>query len=61
MLFGIGTMRDCFQLIVMRSHWREKLNRAVTDGATLIAVHLSLCAEILSGSIDLDVSRDADE
>jgi len=53
--FGIDTIIDCFGL---RPLWRERLNRVVTDGAILLAVDLSMRAEILSGPEDLDVSRD---
>ncbi len=34
------------------------MNRAVTDGALLLAVDLSMRAEIPSGPEDLDVSKD---
>ena len=49
---------DCFQPVGIRPLWRERLNRVVTDGAILLAVDLSMRAEILSGPEDLDVSRD---
>jgi len=38
--------------------WRERFNRVVTNGAILLAVDLSMRAEILSGPEDLDMSRD---
>ena len=55
MIFGISTINDCFQPIGMRPHWRERLNRVVTDDAILIAVNLSMRAEVPSGPVDLDV------
>ena len=39
----------------MRPHWRERLNRVVTDDVILIAVDLSMRAEVPSGPVDLDV------
>ena len=49
---------DRFQPKGIRPLWRERLYRVVTDGTILLAVDLSMHAEILSGPEDLDVSRD---
>ena len=39
----------------------REIKQVVTDGAILLAVDLSMCAEILSGPEDFDVSRDVNK
>ena len=54
----MGTIDDTFQLAGGRPLVMEALNNLVSDGAIALAVDLSMRAEIPSGPLALDVSRD---
>ena len=58
--FGIGTTVECFHSTIVpgtRLVDSDRLKRLVTELAILLAVALSMQAEIASGPVALDVSR----
>ena len=54
----MGTTEDVFQSAGGRPHAIEQLNNFVSDGAIALAVDLNMRAEMPSGPLALDTSRD---
>ena len=54
----MGTTEDVFQSVRGRPHAIEQLNNFVSDGAIALAVDLNMRAEMPSGPLALDTSRD---
>ena len=54
----MGTTEDVFQSVGGRPHAIEQLNNFVSDGAIALAVDLNMRAEMPSGPLALDTSRD---
>jgi len=55
--FGIGTTEDLFHSSGTRPVRRDRFRRLVTEGVMLLAVDLSIMADIPSGPVALEVSR----
>ena len=55
--FGIGTIRDAFQVDGTVALEMDKLNKCTSTGVTLPATPFSIFAEMPSGPLDLVESR----
>ena len=56
--FGIGTTKNCFHYIGTWPEQSDRFKSLVTEGVMLSAVDLSIQAEIPSGPVALELSRE---